>query len=87
MELVFAIGQDFLRKLDFIKKGNLEKNNHNLCKKLIVLSFGDIFTFPNACDIQTNLSTKELLRKNCAREYGLLAKRIRNWKKKYAAIK
>ena len=76
MGLIFATGQDFLRKLDFAKNGNLEKNNHILCKKLIFLSFGDIFTFPNACAIQTNLGTKALLRKNCAREYGVLAKRI-----------
>ena len=32
-------------------------------KKLIFLSFGDIFTFPNPCAIQTNLGTKELLKK------------------------
>ena len=32
-------------------------------KKLIFLSFGDIFTFPNACAIQTNLGIKELLEK------------------------
>ena len=34
-----------------------------MCKKLISLSFGDIFTFPNSCAIQTNLGTKELLKK------------------------
>ena len=41
------------------------KNNNFSCKKLIFifLSFGDIFTFPNACAIQTNLGTKELLEK------------------------
>ena len=78
MGLVFAMGQDFLRKLDFIKKINLEKKTFFCAKKLIVLSFGDIFTFPNAYDIRPNLGTKELLRKNCAREYGLLAKRITN---------
>ena len=72
------MGQDFLRKLDFAKNGNLEKNSHFSCKKTFFLSFGDIFTFPNACAIQTNLGTNELLRKNCAREYGLQAKRIRN---------
>ena len=79
MGLVFAMGQDFFRKLDFVKNGNLEKITFCIfcAKKLIFLSFGDMLTFSKACAIQTNLSNKEL-RKNCAREYGLLAKRMRN---------
>ena len=78
MGLVFAMGQELMRKLDFAKNENLEKITIFCVKKLNFLSFGDIFTFPNDCAIQTNLSTKDLLRKNCAREHGLLAKRIRN---------
>ena len=77
MELVFVMGQIFLRKLDFAENGNLGKKGPILCKKVIFLSFGDIFIFPNVCAIQTNLDTKDFLRKNCAREFGLLAKRIR----------
>ena len=78
MGLVFVMGQCFLRKLDFVENGNLGEKGPFLCKKVIFLSFGDIFIFLKACAIQTNLGTKEFLRKNCAREYGLLAKRIRN---------
>ena len=71
------MGENFLRVLEFAKNGNLEKITIFCAKNLIFLSFGDIFTFPNACAIQTNLGTKVLLRKNCAREYGVLAKPIR----------
>ena len=71
------MGQIFLRKLDFAENGNLGKKGPILCKKVIFLSFGDIFIFPNVCAIQTNLSTKDFFEKNCAREYEILAKRIR----------
>ena len=56
----------------------MEKSEHFLCKKLFFLTFGDIFTLINAWAIQTNLGINELLNKNCAREYGLLANGIRN---------
>ena len=72
------MGQSFLRNLGFVENGNLGEKGPFLCKKVIFLSFGDIFIFLKSCAIQTNLGTKEFLRKNCAREYGLLAKRIRN---------
>ena len=39
-------------------------------KKLIFLSFGDIFTFPDSCAIQTNLGTKELLKKTVLENMG-----------------
>ena len=39
-------------------------------QKLIFLGFGDIFTFPNACAIQTNLGTKELLEKTVLENMG-----------------
>ena len=39
-------------------------------KKLIFLNLGDILTFPNACTIQTNLSTKELLEKTVPENVG-----------------
>ena len=78
MGLVFVMGQIFFEKSGFRRKRKFRKKGPFLGKKVIFLSFGDIFIFPNACAIQTNLGTKELLRKNCAREYGLLAKRVRN---------
>ena len=34
------------------------------------LSFGDIFTFPNSCAIQTNLGTKKLLEKTVLENMG-----------------
>ena len=40
------------------------------CKNPIFLNFGDIFTFPNACAIQTNLVTKELLEKTVLENMG-----------------
>ena len=67
----FCYGTRFFEKTGFRQKVKFGK------KIIIFLNFGDIFTFPNACAIQTNLGTKELLEKT-AREYGLLAKRIRN---------
>ena len=39
-------------------------------KKFIFLSFGDIFTFSNSCAIQTNLGTKELLKKKLLKNMG-----------------
>ena len=63
MGLVFAMGQEFLRKLDFAKNSALNEINNFLCKKDHFSQFGDIFTFPNSCAIQTNLRTKELLQK------------------------
>ena len=39
-------------------------------KKLIFLSFGDLFTFHNACAIQTNLGSKELLEKTVLENMG-----------------
>ena len=44
--------------------------NFFCAKKLIFLSFGDIFTFPNSCAIQTNLCTKELLKKTVLENMG-----------------
>ena len=51
-----------------------------ICQKS---NFGKVFFsalekihFCNACVVQTNLGTNELLNKNCAKEYGLQAKRI-----------
>ena len=41
-------------------------------------SFGDKFTFSNACAIHIKLGTNELLNKNCAEEYGILAELIRS---------
>ena len=63
MELVFVLAQIFLRKLDFAENGNLGKKGPILCKKVIFLSFGDIFIFPNVCAIQTNLDTKDFFEK------------------------
>ena len=78
MGLVFVMGQSFLRNLDFVENGHLGEKGPFLCKKVIFLNFGDIFIFRKSCAIQTNLGTKKFSRKNGAREYGLLAKRIRN---------
>ena len=78
----FCHGSRLFEKTEFRQKRKFRKKLlFFVQKKLIFLSFGDIFIFPNACAIQTNLGTKVLLRKNCAREYGLLAKRIRKLKK------
>ena len=78
MGLVFAMGQDFFEKTGFRQKWKFRKNSPIFCEQLIFLSFGEISTFLNAYAIQTNLGTKELLKQNCAREYGLLEKQIRN---------
>ena len=43
------------------------------------LSVGENFTFSNACAVRTKHGTNKLLNKNCAKENGLLAKRIRTW--------
>ena len=60
MELVFAIGQDLFRKLDFVKNGNLEKTI--LCKKtnflqlwrhqffLMLVPFKPIYIPRNCCE-------------------------------------
>ena len=69
MGLVFAIGQDFFEKTGFRQKLKFRKNFF-CAKKLIFLSFGDIFTFPNSCAIQTNLGTKELLKKTVLENMG-----------------
>ena len=55
------MSQGFFEKTEFRQKRKFRKKI--LSKNLIFLSFGDIFIFPNACAIQTNLGTKELLRK------------------------
>ena len=58
----FSIGfyrSNTLEKTGFRQNGILEKYNHFLAKKNIFLSFGYIFTFPNACAIQTNLGANE----------------------------
>ena len=66
MGLVFAMGQDFLRKLGLAKNWNLEKKIiFFVQKKLIFLSFGDIFTFSNSCAI-----AKELLKKTVLENMG-----------------
>ena len=39
-------------------------------KKNIFLSFGDIFTFSDACAIQINLGTNELLKKTVLEKMG-----------------
>ena len=72
----FWYGTRFFEKTGFRQKVKF-RNIIFRAKQLIFLSFGDFFTFPTACAIQTNLGTKELLEKT-AREYGLLAKRNRN---------
>ena len=72
MGLLFSMGQGLLTKLDFAKNEILEKYSHFWAKKSL-LNFADRFTFSNACAIQTNLGANELLKKSCAREYGLLA--------------
>ena len=59
MWLVFSIDQDFFEKSGFRQKRKF-KLNLNCAKKLIFLSFGDIYIFSNACAVQTNLGTKEL---------------------------
>ena len=66
------MGQEFLRKLDFAKNSALNENNNFLCKKAHFYQFGDIFTFPNSCAIQTNLRTKELLQKTLLDNLGYL---------------
>ena len=75
----FCYGSNIFEETRFRQKRKLRKKITIFAqKKIIFLSFGDIFNFPNACAIQANLGTKEFLRKNCAREYGLLANRNRN---------
>ena len=60
----FCYGTRYFEKTGFRQKMKFRKKKFFLCKKKhIFLSFGDIFTFPNACAIQTNLGTKELLEK------------------------
>ena len=78
MGLIFAMRQDFFEKTEFRQKLKFRKKVTIFCaKNVIFLSFRDIFTLPNACVIQISLGTNELLNTNCAREYGVLAKRIR----------
>ena len=81
--LLFSIGQRLLRKQDFAKNWILEKYNHFLCKRKHFFSDLEIFTSSNACAIQITLfsGTKEQLKQKCSREYGLLAKGNKNWKK------
>ena len=58
-----------------------------LCaKKLIFLSFGDMFFFPNSCAIQTNLSTKELLKKTVLENMGYWQNGL-EIEKRYVAFK
>ena len=78
MGLVFAMGENCFEKTGFYQKRNFRKKNLFCAKNLFFLSFGDLFTLINAWAIQTNLGINELLNKNCAREYGLLANGIRN---------
>ena len=49
-------------------------------KKLFFLQFCKFFTFFNACAIQTNLGTKEMLRKNCAVERIELYREYREYR-------
>ena len=62
MRLVFAETR-FFEKTGFRQKLKITKKIAIFCaKKLIFLSFEDTFTFPNACVIETDLGTKELLK-------------------------
>ena len=59
----FCYGTRFFEKNGFRQKRKFRKKISFSAKKIIYLSFGDIFTFPNSCAIQTNLGTEELLKK------------------------
>ena len=63
MELVFVMGQIFFEKTGFRRKRKFRKKGPILCKKVIFLSFGDIFIFPDVCAIQPNLGTKDFFEK------------------------
>ena len=75
--VVFPYGSKTFEKTGFRQKRNFGKTTI-FCKKNISLSFGGTFTFSNAGAIQIKLGTNELLKKKCARECRLLAKRIRS---------
>ena len=69
MKLPFAMGQGPLRKPDVTKNG-IWKGIPFLAKNSIFLSFGEKFTYANACAVQTKYGTNKLLHKNYAEEYG-----------------
>ena len=83
----FCYGTRFFEKTGFRQKLKFKKNNKFLCKKLIFLSFGDIFTFPNSCAIQTNLGTEELLKKIVLENMGYWQNGLEIEKKKYVTLK
>ena len=61
MATLFYMGQELLRKLDFVKNGILEKYDHFLQRNPFLKL--ETFTFSDACAIQPNLRTNELLKK------------------------
>ena len=75
-EAAFFIGQGPLRKADFAKNRYWESKTI-FCTKNPFFAVLETFIFSNACGIRINVGTKE---KNCGREYGPLAKLIRNRK-------
>ena len=66
----YGYGTRVFEKTGFRQKLKFRKKNNFLCKKLIFLSFGDTFTFPNSCAIQTNLGANELLKKTMLKNMG-----------------
>ena len=53
--VAFSMDQGLLTKLDFAK--NVLESITIFVQKTVFLSFGDVFTFSNACAIQINLGT------------------------------
>ena len=67
----FCYGTRFFEKTGFRQKVKFRKKITIFrAKKRIFLNFEDMFTFPNACGIQINLGTKELLEKNLLENMG-----------------
>ena len=60
------------------QKGNFGKVYPFFPRKTRFHSFGEKSSFANACAVQIKHGTNKMSNKNCAKEYGLLTKRIRN---------
>ena len=61
MATLLYMGQEILRKLDFAKNGILEKYDHFLQRNPFLML--ETFIFSDACAIEPNLRTNELLKK------------------------
>ena len=82
----FCYGTRFFEKTEFRQKVKFRKKIIFRAEKLVFLSFGDIFTFPNDCAIQTNLGTKELLEKTVLEIMGYWQNGL-EIEKKYVTLK